>query len=328
MTVVPLCEYANTDLEQELQRTQAELERIRAAADMDLQNMTSNLLAKDREIGRLKAQLEKQAVQDPDAGPIKDLLVFYKLELGKSSRFDIKPAGKRWKLADAALKRWGEERCRHAIIGLRLKPWSGPRGRSAEQYPGSQRYDDVEHVFGDEVRFERCERVWEEQFQPSFDTEVIEVPDVGGGADSRDARLGPVAGTHVSVRVSATPSARQERPWPELCPWDKIIDRLRGLDRKIVTSGNPDQIMAQCPAHDDNHPSLAVGRKPDGTVGLHCFGPCKTEDVLAVLGLEWRDLWDGSERDLWAEDHWKRGKRRLPAHLRHAMRQLVEWEAA
>jgi hypothetical protein len=132
---------------------------------------------------------------------------------------------------------------------------------------------DVEHALGDEVRFEKCEAWGRAHMEPNLMQQPAEDPKPEPEPDP--------------------PKAKQERPVPELCPWDKVIDRLRGLDRKIVTSGNPDQIMAQCPAHDDNHPSLAVGRKPDGTVGLHCFGPCKTEDVLAVLGLEWRDLWDG-----------------------------------
>jgi hypothetical protein len=107
-------------------------------------NAYADLTAKNREIDRLKALLEKQwdtADQDSDAGPVKDLLLFFKMELNKSSSFDIKPSnkkvgGKRWEIADAAIKRWGVDRCKLAIIGLKLRPYSGPRGRQAEQYPG------------------------------------------------------------------------------------------------------------------------------------------------------------------------------------------------
>lgn len=48
--------------------------------------------------------------------------------------------------------------------------------------------------------------------------------------------------------------------------------------------------QASCPAHDDKHPSLSVAEGGDGRCLVHCFAGCKTEDVVAALGLEMSDL--------------------------------------
>jgi putative DNA primase/helicase len=46
----------------------------------------------------------------------------------------------------------------------------------------------------------------------------------------------------------------------------------------------------QCPAHDDRQASLSVAEGRDGRVVLHCHAGCRTEDVIATLGLGWADL--------------------------------------
>lgn len=38
--------------------------------------------------------------------------------------------------------------------------------------------------------------------------------------------------------------------------------------------------MYRCPAHDDNNPSLSVGRREDGGVLLNCFAGCDNADIL------------------------------------------------
>lgn len=50
--------------------------------------------------------------------------------------------------------------------------------------------------------------------------------------------------------------------------------------------------MAKCPAHADGKPSLSLNATRDGLVLMHCFAGCTTEDVLAAVGLELRDLYD------------------------------------
>src|SRR5450755_4177855 len=46
----------------------------------------------------------------------------------------------------------------------------------------------------------------------------------------------------------------------------------------------------QCPAHEDRKPSLSVSEGDDGRVLIHCQAGCRTEDVLAAVGLTMRDL--------------------------------------
>src|SRR5829696_6205131 len=47
----------------------------------------------------------------------------------------------------------------------------------------------------------------------------------------------------------------------------------------------------QCPGHEDRQPSLSVAEGRDGCVVLHCHAGCRTEDVIAHLGLDWADLY-------------------------------------
>lgn len=51
-----------------------------------------------------------------------------------------------------------------------------------------------------------------------------------------------------------------------------------------------DGVMVRCPAHPDGTASLAVGEAKDGGVILHCHANCRTESVVAALGLEMKDL--------------------------------------
>jgi hypothetical protein len=65
---------------------------------------------------------------------------------------------------------------------------------------------------------------------------------------------------------------------------DLILSRLE----RVKNSGN-NKWIACCPAHDDRNPSLCI--KDDGGMFLlHCFAGCKTDDVLAAIGLTFIDL--------------------------------------
>jgi putative DNA primase/helicase len=46
-----------------------------------------------------------------------------------------------------------------------------------------------------------------------------------------------------------------------------------------------------CPAHEDRHASLSVGRGEIGQVLLHCHAGCATPDVLIAAGLTMADLY-------------------------------------
>jgi hypothetical protein len=78
-------------------------------------------------------------------------------------------------------------------------------------------------------------------------------------------------------------------------PVHLVLGRLEGVKQQ------GDSFQAQCPAHDDNEPSLSIGEGEDGRALLKCFAGCETEDVVAALGLEMRDLFEqrnGHEKEL------------------------------
>ena len=72
------------------------------------------------------------------------------------------------------------------------------------------------------------------------------------------------------------------------------VERLYDLlSERGTVRGRPERFQAQCPAHPDSRPSLAVavGETGDRAV-LKCFADCSTDDVLAALGLTIQDLFD------------------------------------
>lgn len=79
--------------------------------------------------------------------------------------------------------------------------------------------------------------------------------------------------------------------------------------------------IARCPAHDDGNPSLSIRELGDGRVLLHCFAGCKTEDVLASLGLGWDALFPGERRGRSSRE---RQKQRAEAALAKAWQRLRE----
>lgn len=65
----------------------------------------------------------------------------------------------------------------------------------------------------------------------------------------------------------------------------KLLEHLTG-----VRKTGADKYIARCPAHADKRPSLTIREMSDGRVLLHCFAGCETEDVLAAVGLTFRDV--------------------------------------
>jgi hypothetical protein len=134
--------------QQRIESLQGELDRIRAAADADLSNWTTKYTVLMRENSALKTRIERQETDEPEHDDVRDLLTLWKQETGRRANTDIGPLSKRYALAKTGVKRWGHQRCEHAIRGLALKPWAGPRGRSATEYPGANKHADVEHASG------------------------------------------------------------------------------------------------------------------------------------------------------------------------------------
>jgi CHC2 zinc finger len=71
-----------------------------------------------------------------------------------------------------------------------------------------------------------------------------------------------------------------------MMPLDLVLERLEGVKKRGA------DYQALCPAHDDQDPSLSVSQGEDGRALLKCFAGCKTEDVVAALGLEMKDLFE------------------------------------
>ncbi len=64
---------------------------------------------------------------------------------------------------------------------------------------------------------------------------------------------------------------------------------------KTVTERGVAKATAQCPAHDDNTPSLSINPRDDGKgVVVKCHADCDYTTVLGALGLAPRDLFDES----------------------------------
>lgn len=117
----------------------------------------------------------------------------------------------------------------------------------------------------------------------------------------------------------------KRRPSTEpLPPINRVLFALTsaGCDWKPAAR-DVDSWQSQCPTHDDHDPSLHVNRNADGSIWLKCWAGCSKEGILAALGLEWRDLWDGSQFDA-GRGRGLNVKPLLPAHLRRAMEDLLK----
>jgi len=72
-------------------------------------------------------------------------------------------------------------------------------------------------------------------------------------------------------------------------PLETVIDALAARGRKPRSNGTG--WNAQCPAHDDNNPSLSVTQGDQGVV-FYCHAGCDPAAIVAALGLNMRDLFD------------------------------------
>lgn len=73
----------------------------------------------------------------------------------------------------------------------------------------------------------------------------------------------------------------------------RVLDALHEAGLSVRQRG--DHADAQCPSHDDSHPSLSVDWKANtgkGMTMLYCHGGCDVRDVLDALGLRLTDTYD------------------------------------
>lgn len=72
---------------------------------------------------------------------------------------------------------------------------------------------------------------------------------------------------------------------------DKVLNRL-----EKVKSAGANKWKACCPAHDDNHPTLAISETSQGVILLKCWAGCSTKEIVSAIGLELRDLFPGDKQ--------------------------------
>jgi hypothetical protein len=93
---------------------------------------------------------------------------------------------------------------------------------------------------------------------------------------------------------------------------DLLLTRLEG-----VRPAGEGRWYARCPAHGDKSPSLSV-RDTGEKVLLHCFAGCAADDVLAAVGLTWKDVYP---------DRWDCARLRPnEAAARYARRRLAAFD--
>jgi hypothetical protein len=95
-------------------------------------------------------------------------------------------------------------------------------------------------------------------------------------------------------------------------PEGRLLARLDGVLRTRPGRGH-----ARCPAHEDRSPSLSI--RADGErVLVHCFAGCDPSDILAAVGLAWKDLYP---------DRWERAlKRPNEGAEKYARRTLADMD--
>ncbi len=122
------------------------------------------------------------------------------------------------------------------------------------------------------------------------------------------------------VPASREPKPRRSKGYGTP-PINRVLGALLGAGCSYRPARSVDEWEARCPTHEDSKPSLVIRRNADGSVWLKCWAGCAKEQILAALGLEWRDLWDASEQDAGRSKGYV--KPLLPAHLRRAMEDLI-----
>jgi hypothetical protein len=65
----------------------------------------------------------------------------------------------------------------------------------------------------------------------------------------------------------------------------ELLSRFQGV--KLLGS---DRAQALCPSHQDRNPSLSIKVADGGQTLLYCWAGCRTEDVLAAVGIHFSDL--------------------------------------
>jgi hypothetical protein len=274
MTVCPTCGRGGENLE-----------TLLVEERQDRQNLEAQVRKLLREKQALQMELTKQRQDSPKAQQARELFDHWVWKLGKDEK-RTKYTPERQKLILSMLKEYESEQLKKAIDGLALKPWAGPRGRSASEYPAAKLFTQLVHAIGSADRIEAC---WAYVDEAKAEAEKVV---------SDRQRQKVTAKEDLCRRYGRNYDDPGEPMWNSPVSVGRTVDGialvLEALERRGCASHQRGQDstrhMAQCPAHEDNDPSLSILEKPDGRVLLHCFAGCRTASVLEALDLDWGDI--------------------------------------
>lgn len=67
------------------------------------------------------------------------------------------------------------------------------------------------------------------------------------------------------------------------------LDEFKGQFEKIKMTRDG-QIVVQCPAHSDEHPSLYIRETDKGIILMHCMAGCSIKEIVDAMGIKIQDL--------------------------------------
>lgn len=102
---------------------------------------------------------------------------------------------------------------------------------------------------------------------------------------TENTRTGPGQGPS-----AASAATKRAKTGSNDSAYTRLLRALHDVRCDVTTTG-PNAAQAQCPAHDDDQPSLSV-TGIEGQTLVYCHAGCKTADVLRELGLSLADLYD------------------------------------
>ena len=71
---------------------------------------------------------------------------------------------------------------------------------------------------------------------------------------------------------------------------ERLISKLNNCKKVNPKKNHRESYIAQCPAHDDNSPSLNIDVAESGNILIKCWSGCGAVDVVKSVGMNISDL--------------------------------------
>jgi hypothetical protein len=267
-----------SELEAELDRVRDELalaqdatERLREGARIDIQNLQTDIVAKNREVAALKRELKKAIDPESDEGrEVKGLLdLWWREVMNSDPRVHHGLDSTRAPKVRAAIARrkkgkkgggdyGGLDICRRAILGVRYDDWA--MGRVAKSH-GKSFCDIAEHILNTDGDIEKFAKLYDANFVPA---------------------------PEVYRRMIAEGLTIKRKP-----PIEIALEGLRQLGCDSRESTTPGQWVAQCPLH-ENTPWTLYVRTAYGRCRMLCSHGCDEYTLLMAAGFTGPSDWQES----------------------------------